>query len=152
MPIWLEVMLVQSTAHESNISDGSISYIIEKIASIHPHEVNLNTCVRPPEEDVDPVSDEKLHEISARMRRELPKIPIIIVPKRTTSRSKLLREDEISTEILRMLSVRPCTPTDLSDSLGINPAEVGKYLARLSERDEISRRVREGRVYYAVDT
>lgn len=150
VPIWLEVMLVQSTAHESNISDSSISHIIEKIGMIRPHEVNLNTCVRPPEKDVDSVSDENLHEISARMRRELPKIPIIIVPKRTTSRSKLLREDEVSTEILRMLSVRPCTPTDLSDSLGINPAEVGKYLARLAERDEINRRVREGRVYYAV--
>lgn len=150
VPIWLEVMLVQSTAHESNISDSSISHLIEKIRMIRPHEVNLNTCVRPPEEDVDPVPEERLHKIREQIVTELPKIPIVIVPKRTTSRSKLLREDEISTEIMRILSVRPCTPTDLSDSLGLNPAEVGKYLARLAERDKINRRVREGRVYYAV--
>lgn len=148
-PVWLEVMLVQSTAHGSNITDDSIAHLIDKIRLIRPHEVNLNTCVRPPEEDVDPIPEEKLGEIRKQMEEELPEIPIIIVPKRTTSRSKLLREDEMSTEILRILSVRPCTPTDLSDSLGINPAEVGKYLARLAERDKIARRVREGKVYYA---
>mgnify|MGYP001065931935 CR=1 FL=1 len=148
-PVWLEVMLVQSTVHGSNTTDDSIAHLIDKIRLIRPHEVNLNTCVRPPEEDVDPVPEEKLGEIRKRMEEGLPGIPIIIVPKRTTSRSKLLREDEVSTEILRILSVRPCTPTDLSDSLGINPAEVGKYLARLAERDKIARRVRGGRVYYA---
>ena len=149
-PVWLEVMLVQSTAHGSNTADDSIAHLIDKIRLIRPHEVNLNTCVRPPEEDVDPVPEEKLGEIRKQMEEELPEVPIIIVPKRTASRSKLLREDEVSTEILRVLAVRPCTPTDLSDSLGINPAEVGKYLARLAERDKIARRVRGGRVYYAV--
>lgn len=151
VPIWLEVMLVSSTEHGSNIDQSSISYLIEKIGLIRPHEVNLNTCVRPPEEDVDPVPQEKLYEVRERMEAELPEIPILIVPKRTASRSKLLREEEISTEILRILSVRPCTPTDLSDSLGINPAEVGKYLARLTESDKIGRRVQEGEVYYTAE-
>ncbi len=150
VPIWLEVMLVQSERYGSNISEDAIAGIIEKIRMIKPHEVNLNTCVRPPEEPVDPVPEEKLDEIRARMETALPGIPIVVVPTRTKSRSKLLREEEISAEILRILGVRPCTPTDLTDSLGINPAEVGKYLARLAEAGKIGRRVHKGRLYYTV--
>ncbi len=148
VPIWLEVMLVQSEVRGSNATDAAIAAIIEKIRMIRPHEVNLNTCVRPPEEPVDPVPEGRLEEIRARMERALPGIPILVVPKRTPSRSKLLREEEISGEILRMLAVRPCTTVDLSDSLGINPAEVGKYLARLGEAGKIERRMQGGKLYY----
>ncbi len=148
VPIWLEVMLVQSEEYESNASKEAIDDLIEKIRVIRPHEVTLNTCVRPPAERVDPVPEEKLGEIRARMEAELPGIPIVVVPKRTQARSKLLREEEISSEILRMFSVRPCTPVDLADALGLNPAEVGKYLARLVESGKIARRIRAGQLYY----
>ncbi len=148
VPIWLEVMLVESEKERMNTDPDSIGHLIEKIRLIRPHEVNLNTCVRPPEEQVDPVPEEKLNEIRERMEGELPEVPIVIVPKRTRSRSKLLHEKEIAREILRLLAVRPCTSTDLSDSLGINPAEVGKYLARLAEEERIDRRVQNGRMYY----
>lgn len=150
VPIWLEVMLLQSEKYGSNATEDAIAGIIEKIRMIHPHEVNLNTCVRPPEEPVDPVPEEKLDEICSRMEAVLPGIPIVVVPRRTKSQSKLLREGEISAEILRILAVRPCTITDLTDSLGINPAEVGKYLARLAESERIGRRVHKGTLYYAV--
>ena len=149
VPVWLEVMLVQSEKYGSNTSKEAIAGIIEKIRMIRPHEVNLNTCVRPPEEPIDPVPEEELEEIRARMEAEVPGIPIVVVPKRAGSQSKLLREEEVSAEILRILSVRPCTTADLTDSLGINPAEVGKYLARLAEADRIVRRVHKGRMYYA---
>lgn len=148
VPIWLEVMLVKSEKIRTNIDPDSIGHIIEKIRLIRPHEVNLNTPVRPPEETIDPVPEARLLEIRARMEQALPQIPIIIVPPRTQARSKLLREKEISKEILNILSVRPCTPTDLTDSLGINPAEVGKYLARLVEVEKIGRRVQGGKFYY----
>ncbi len=150
VPIWLEVMLLESEKYGSNVTQEAIARIIEKIGMIRPHEVNLNTCVRPPEEPVNPISEEKLDEIRVRMEAALPGTPIVVVPKRTKSQSKLLREEEISAEILRILAVRPCTTTDLTDSLGINPAEVGKYLARLAESGKIERRVHKGRLYYAV--
>ena len=150
VPIWLEVMLLESEKYGSNVTEDAIAGIIEKIRAIRPHEVNLNTCVRPPEEPVNPISEEALDEIRIRMEAVLPGIPIVVVPKRTKSQSKLLREEEISAEILRILAVRPCTTTDLTDSLGINPAEVGKYLARLAEADKIGRRVHKGRLYYTV--
>ncbi|MCK4600087.1 radical SAM protein [Candidatus Bipolaricaulota bacterium] len=148
VPIWLEVMLVKSEKLRTNTDPDSIGHLIEKIRLIDPHEVNLNTCVRPPEEPVDPVPEETLLKIRERMEVELPKIPIVIVPKRTHSRSRLLREEELSGEILQLLAVRPCTPTDLSDALGINPAEVGKYLARLAEEGKIGRRVQASQLYY----
>jgi wyosine [tRNA(Phe)-imidazoG37] synthetase (radical SAM superfamily) len=148
VPIWLEVMLVKGEGKRTNIGEGSIGHLIDKIRGIRPHEVNLNTCVRPPEEPVDPVPEETLLKIRERMESELPGIPIVIVKKRTGSRSKLLHEEELSAEILRILSVRPCTESDLKDSLGINPAEVGKYLARLAEEEKIGRRVQAGRLYY----
>jgi wyosine [tRNA(Phe)-imidazoG37] synthetase (radical SAM superfamily) len=148
VPIWLEVMLVKSEKIRTNIDPDSIGHIIEKIRLIRPYEVNLNTPVRPPEETIDPVPEARLLEIRARMEEALPQIAIVIVPPRTQARSKLLREKEISKEILNILSVRPCTPTDLTDSLGINPAEVGKYLARLVEVEKIGRRVQGGKFYY----
>ncbi len=151
VPIWLEVMLIESEKYGSNTTREAIDGIIEKIRMIHPHEVNLNTCVRPPEEPVDPVSEEKLEEIRSRMETALPGIPVVVVQKRTKSRSKLLREEEISAEILRILAVRPCTTNDLTDSLGINPAEVGKYLARLAEADKIKRIVHKENLYYALE-
>jgi hypothetical protein len=36
--------------------------------------------------------------------------------------------------------------------LGINPAEVGKYLARLAEEKGIDRRVQNGRMYYIAES
>jgi len=150
IPVWLEVMLVQSERYGSNADDDAISGIIEKVRAIKPAEVDLNTPVRPPEEPVDPISEERLNRIRARMEAALPGISIVVVPKRTESRSKLIREDEIEAEIVRILAVRPCTTVDLSDSLGINPAEVGKYLARLAEGGKLERRVQGGRNYYAV--
>jgi len=150
VPIWLEVMLLQSEKYGSNVTEEAIAGIVEKIRMIRPHEVNLNTCVRPPEEPVDPISEEELDKIRVQMEDSLPGIPIMVVPKRTKSQSKLLREEEISAEILHILAVRPCTTTDLTDSLGINPAEVGKYLARLADADRVMRRVHKGKLYYAV--
>jgi len=148
VPIWLEVMLVKSEKLWTNIDPDSIGHLIEKIGFIRPHEVNLNTCVRPPREAVDPVPEEKLEAIRERMKGELSGIPILVVPQRTASRSRLLREDELKEDILKTLNVRPCTPVDLSDSLGINPAEVGKYLARLAEEGKIDRRVQAEKLYY----
>jgi len=149
VPVWLEVMLVQSDKYGSNADDEAISAIIEKVGVIAPCEVDLNTCVRPPEEPVDSVSEERLNRIRAWMEASLTGIPIVVVPHRAKAHSRLIREDEIEAEIMRILAVRPCTTVDLSDSLGINPAEVGKYLARLSEAGRIERRVQEGRLYYA---
>lgn len=148
VPIWLEVMLVKSEKVRTNTDPDSIGKIIEKIRCIRPHEVNLNTCVRPPGEAVDPVPAGKLESIRRRMEGELSGIPVFVVPQRTDSRSKLLQEDELADEILKTLSVRPCTPVDLSDALGINPAEVGKYLVRLVREGKIDRRVQAGQVYY----
>ena len=149
VPVWLEVMFIRSERYGSNVDDDAVSAIIEKVRAIKPAEVDLNTCVRPPEEPVDPVPLERLNEIRSRMEDALPGISIVVVPKRTSSRSKLIREDEIEGEILRILAVRPCTTVDLSDSLGINPAEVGKYLARLAEGGRIEHRFQDGRSYYA---
>jgi len=149
IPVWLEVMFIRSERYGSNVDDDAVSAIIEKVRAIKPAEVDLNTCVRPPEEPVDPVPLERLNEIRSRMEDALPGISIVVVPKRTSSRSKLIREDEIEGEILRILAVRPCTTVDLSDSLGINPAEVGKYLARLAEGGRIEHRFQDGRSYYA---
>lgn len=147
--IWLEVMLVVSKTEETNTHPELIGYIIEEIKRIRPHEVTLNTCVRPPaEEVVEPVPEDRLQTIRKRMEQELPGIPIVVVPKRTATRSKLLREEELRQEILTTLKVRPCTQFDLSDMLGLNPAEIGKYLARLVEDGKIGRRVRAGQLYY----
>ena len=146
---WLEVMLVASKTEETNTHPELIGYIIEEIKRIRPHAVTLNTCVRPPaEEMVEPVPEDKMQTIRKRMEQELPGIPVVVVPKRTATRSKLLREEQLRQEILRTLKVRPCTPVDLSDTLGINPAEVGKYLARLVEDGRIGRRVQAGQLYY----
>ncbi len=148
VPIWLEVMVVASKTEKTNTDPESIGHIIEKVRRIRPHEVTLKTCVRPPAEAVEPVPEEKMQLIRKRMAGDLPGIPVLVIPERTASRSSLVREDDLAEELLGILAIRPCTPVDLSDTLGINPAEVGKHLARLVESGKIGRRVQAGQLYY----
>jgi len=146
---WLEVMLVASETEETNTHPELVGYLIEEIKRIRPHEVTLNTCVRPPaEKTLAAVPEDEMMGIRKRMEQELPGIPVVAVPKRTKARSKLLREKALRKEILQTLRVRPCTQADLSNTLGLNPAEVGKYLARLLEEGSIGQRDQGGQRYY----
>lgn len=52
---------------------------------------------------------------------------------------------------MRLLSIRPCRTVDIGDTTGLNPSEVGKYMAKLLDRKEIIKIRRGGKVYYRKD-
>ena len=151
--IWLEVMIVKSEKALTNYNPDSIARIIEKIRLISPHEVHLNTAVRPPAEEwVEPLTHLELGKLKLQMERELPGQVIKVVPRRTArrSRSRLLREDEILEEVIKLLTIRPCTTADVAHITGLNPSEVGKYLEHLLEGEQILRRGQGDEEYYYV--
>jgi wyosine [tRNA(Phe)-imidazoG37] synthetase (radical SAM superfamily) len=143
-------MLVASETHGTNVDDDAISHIIEKVRRIRPSKVTLNTCVRPPAEPVQALSQKRMGEIRDDMAAALPGMRIELVQERVWAGSKLRGETGIAAQILAILSVRPCTVEDLSEALGRNPSEIGKYIGRLIERGKVKWRARAERVYYSV--
>lgn len=149
--VWLEVMLVKSERVKTNYNPDSIGRIIEKIELIKPDEVHLNTAIRPPAEEwVEPLAQAELEELKLQMKRELPGQVIKVVSRRTSRRSKLLREDEILEEIIKLLKIRPCTTVDIADITGLNLSEVGKYLEHLLDGRQVLRKDKGRKAYYYV--
>ena len=151
LKVWLEVMVVKSRGEgaKTNYNPDSIAKIIEKIKLISPHEVHLNTAVRPPAEEwVEPLTPLELERVKLQMEQELPDQVIKVVPQQTARRSRLLQEDEILEEMIKLLTIRPCTIADIANITGLNPSEVGKYLEHLFEGEWILRRERDGEEYY----
>jgi len=149
--VWLEVMLVKSRGEgaKTNYNPDSIAKIIEKLRLISPHEVHLNTAVRPPAEEwVEPLTPLELERVKLQMERELPRQVIKVVPQRTARRSRLLREGESLEEIYKLLSIRPCTIAEIVSVTGLNPSEVRESLERLLEEGRGLKSERDGEEYY----
>lgn len=150
--VWLEVMIVKSDRAKTNYNPNSIARIIEKIKLIKPHEVHLNTAVRPPAEEwVEPLTQAELRELELQMEQELPGQIIRVVPRQTTQRSGLLQEDETLEEIIKLLTIRPCTVMDIANTTGLNPSAVGKHLEYLLNEGRVLRKMQDSEAYYHVN-
>ena len=137
--IWLEILLVKG------INDGpeEIRKLAEVIEKIRPDKVQLNTVVRPPaEEEVFALSQKELCSI----QRQLPgKVEVVRKFK------KVLKEEHIEkleTDIKNLLKRRPCTLSDISSALRVNPKEVMKNLTILERRAEIKSELHNRKRYY----
>lgn len=146
--IWLEVMLIKGRI--TNASSESITNITKKVCEILPSMVFLNSPVRPPSESwVEPLTDHEMEKVKFKMEAEIPQdVDIQIVSKVSQSKSQILNKKDVSNEILRLLSVRPCTSQEISNTMGININEVGKYIERLLNTGKISVRTSNNEIYY----
>lgn len=136
--IWLEVMIVEGT----NDSDDEITKIADFANSLAVDKVQLNTVVRPPNETfAKPLTQERLEEIATYFHANTE----IIAP--FTKKAKSSGLDNVAEKILVTLSRRPCRPSELADSLGLNVNEIVKEIKDLEDQDKI---VRETDGFYSV--
>jgi wyosine [tRNA(Phe)-imidazoG37] synthetase (radical SAM superfamily) len=137
--IWLEILLVKGI----NDSPEEIRKLAEVIKKIRPDKVQLNTVLRPPaEEEVFALSQKELCSI----QRQLPgKVEVV---RRFRKVSKGEHIEKLETDIKNLLKRRPCTLSDISHALRVNPKEVMKNLTILKGRAEIKSELHNRKKYY----
>ncbi len=111
-PYWLEVFLL--AGHSAIQSE--IDQIVRCVEMIQPDRVQLNTVIRPPaEEFAYSVSREQLQKIAEMFD---PPAEVIAEYRGTDA---LFNSNVLESDILSLLQRRPCTLSDLTQSLGSPP-------------------------------
>jgi len=137
--IWLEVLLVRGI----NDTPEEIYKLARVIEKIGPDKVQLNTVVRPPaEEEVFPLSQEELYSI----QRELPGKVEVVGKFRKVFKGE--HREKLETDIKSLLKRRPCTLSDISYALKVDPKEVMKNLTILEKHVEIKSELHNRKRYY----
>ncbi len=137
--IWMEIMLVK----DLNDEDSQLDRMAEILESLRPDRIQLNTPVRPPAETwVEPFSRGRLEEIGQRLG---PKCEVIAQFSRKAQRAYIANRKEA---ILSLISRRPVTVADISQTLGIHQNEVIKYVETLLKESKIREELHGGQRYF----
>ena len=137
--IWLEIMLVEGV----NDSQEELEALRKAAQKIKPDKIQLNTPVRPPQEEfVKVLSGERLIEI-----KEVFGDNCEIIAEFERKEQKAYLED-VENEILTLISRRPVTSEDISSSLGLHINEVLKYVESLEKGKKITSRIHQGKRYF----
>jgi wyosine [tRNA(Phe)-imidazoG37] synthetase (radical SAM superfamily) len=135
---WLEVFLLK------NINDGeeNLLKLKELINKINPDKVQLNTAIRPSQEDYAlPISSLKLNKICKFFGE---KAEVISYPKVAYTQGKI-------NDILALLKRRPLTIEELTEYLSLSKIEVLKYLDMLKQKNLIFQKENYVRYNYGRD-
>lgn len=120
--VWLEVLLIK----DLNDRPAQIAELKERIESIDPEKVQINTVVRPPvAADALPVPLERLRAIQDLLG---PRAEIIVG---AIGERAQLRGERLEKELLGLLARRPCTLKEITRSLGISEKEAEELVGRL---------------------
>lgn len=126
--IWLEVMLVK----EINDNIKEIGLFKSIISKINPDRIQLNTVVRPPTEEYClPMKESDLERIKNSFGKRCEIIPEF------KAKAKRAYLENVEEQILELVRRRPCTPSDISASLGIHLNEVIKLLSLLQKDNKV---------------
>lgn len=135
----MEIMLVKG------INDGlsHIQKLKEVISELKPDKVQLNTVIRPPSEEF----------ARALNLEELEKIRNILggnaeVIAQFERKEQKAYEEDVESAIITLLTRRPVTLGDISNSLGIHRNELIKYLETLEKNGKIKSTVYSSLRYY----
>jgi wyosine [tRNA(Phe)-imidazoG37] synthetase (radical SAM superfamily) len=128
--VWLEVLLLEGTTG----TELEVEKIADLAELIGPDLVQLNTATRPTcEINARPVSEKRLQEFA-----KFFKISTEVI---TENQHNLIREadnHEIpDSEILALLSRRPCTALGVAHGLGIHVNEATKRLSKMEENGSL---------------
>ncbi len=138
--IWLEMMLVEGV----NDNEEELGSLRSAIRKINPDRIQLNTSVRPPQEEwVKAVSSSRLSEIKGFFG---DKCEVIAEFKRKEQKAYI---QNVEDEILTLISRRPVTSEDISSSLGLHVNEVIKHVGILERQRKINSKMYQGRRYFA---
>lgn len=137
--LWLEILLAKGI----NDSDEDIAALVAAVEKIRPDKVQLNTVARPPLESfAKPLSKAELEGVA----RRIPGMVEILVDFTTREREKFreLSEDEI----IEMLKRRPCTATDVSEALNLDPDTTQIMLQQMAAGGRIIETTHHDKRYY----
>ncbi|MDT8400657.1 MAG: radical SAM protein [Bacteroidales bacterium] len=139
--IFLEVFILPGY----NYTDDELDELRKAIIRIKPDSVQLNTLDRPGTvSGLKPAAKEDLERIIEYWG--LPGVEIIAAAAKRKE-SKSYREDA-EDAIMGMISRRPCTVDDLSETLGMHISEINKYLDVLSAHGRIVSVRQERGIFY----
>ncbi len=138
--LWLEVLLLAGFSD----NDEEVRSIAAHAARIRPEKVQLNTVVRPPAEA----------EARAVSREDLERYAGFFDP-----RAEVIADfgggagpgsapPPRGSDVLEMLSRRPCTSEDVAAGLGLHINETVKLVEKLLAREKIVATESDGRTYY----
>ncbi len=142
----LEVLLVQGV----NTSDEELALLKSWVDRIQPDGVQVNTVFRPPaEQDAKPATQERIDRFVEMVG---PLAKPVAYYERAGDRTRVvrhLRGDLLERVILKTVGIRPCTVTELADSVGATPEDMAAALANLRARDAVHEVVHNGQVHLA---
>jgi len=129
--IWLEVMLVK------DVNDDQVERIADAIESISPDRVQLNTVIRPPAEPVLPLDQEEMEKMLEIFKGAeiIPDWDWQIPPR-------------VKTDLLGLLSHRPCTLEDICALLLLEREEAIKYIKILEGDGRVEKKLHGGKHYF----
>ena len=137
--VWLEVLLLKDMSDQ----ETEVKKIADMVARIKPERIQLNTAVRPPAEGfARKVPQERLRDLA-----KMFTCPVDIIANREGGPMNVPSKTGDS-DILALLSRRPCTPSDVAGGLGIHITEAIKHLNQLQNKNKISLVGVEGGHYY----
>ena len=137
--MWMEVFLVWGT----NTTPKDVSKIAERVRTLGPDRVQLNTAVRPP-------CEEFAYAVPADQMTALANLfdpPAEVVAEYSSDASAKVRANE--EDILEMLERRPCTLDQVCRVFGLHRNEASKYLGKLVRTGSAREHRKEGAVYYS---
>jgi len=139
--VWLEVLLLAGVTGV-NAEVEKIAKLVERIG---PAKTHLNTVYRPPSEEFAfPLAMEQLVAL-----KEFFPGKVEIIMDREDQDAVMTDYCSIrASDILTLLSRRPCTASEVAGSLGIHATEVLKYLEKLFEDGSLRRILTGGRSFY----
>lgn len=137
--LYMEIMLVKGI----NDHQTELDKMAERIVKLDVDKIQLNTVIRPPNEEYAlPIDEEEMQKIKEKLG---PKAEIIAKFDKTKEK---VYEKDIESKILEMLQRRPATVTDISDSLSLHRNEVVKYIGQLEEEERLELIVHRNEKYY----
>ena len=132
--LYLEIMLVKGI----NDTAEEIEAMANFIPQLRLDKIQLNTVIRPPRlSQVQPVPPERMEQIRDVLQRVTSaEVEMIAEFAREARPASSLNVEEA---ILAMLKRRPCTPKEMSASLGIHYNQILKSLNILQNKNKIKR-------------
>ena len=132
--VWLELFIVPG----KNDSDESIKRFVEIIKEAKPDKVQLNTLDRPG--TVSWISPSPAENTMRFVRALEPIVPVEAVGPfkyKSPALLKQLTSDEIDKSIIDLISRRPSTLSDMSETFGVSEEQIRKRLTALVKNNTI---------------
>lgn len=140
---WLEVFVVPGV----NDTAECMARVATLAAEIRPDRIHLNTAVRPARDGVtQPVSAAVLAELAG-LFSPMAEVIAVLAPA-PPGKGVEAAGDVQAARILGLLQRHPCSPGDVSASLGLSERDAATALGRLCDSGKVRRERRDGDDFY----